>query len=103
MESSGLYKMRDKVQVHETRIMREIRIIAEVEKIWIQYDLDENGFLDFDELSEYLMIVAIPHLKLTSDQLKALFDKIDDNGDNCISKEEMGQFLHLLIHEQKDL
>ena len=34
----------------ESKIARDIRIIAEVEKIWIQYDLDNNGELDYTEI-----------------------------------------------------
>ena len=39
--------------------------MAEVEKIWIIYDLDKNGNLEFDELLLYLKDVAIPYLTLT--------------------------------------
>ena len=66
---------------HETKISREIKILAEVEKIWIQYDMDNNGELDFDEISEYLTNRACSHLKLSHIQLKAIFDLIDQNGD----------------------
>ena len=49
----------------ETKISREIRILAEVEKIWIQYDIDQNGELDFDEISEYLRNRSCSHCDLT--------------------------------------
>ena len=33
----------------ESKISQEIKIYAEVEKIWINYDDDGNGYLDFKE------------------------------------------------------
>ena len=33
---------------------QQIKILSEVEKIWILYDLDENGTLSFNELELYL-------------------------------------------------
>ena len=34
----------------ESKISLEIKIMAEVEKIWINYDEDGNGDLDFEEI-----------------------------------------------------
>ena len=31
----------------QTSFTRSVRILAEVEKIWILYDLDDNGSLDY--------------------------------------------------------
>ena len=33
---------------------KQIKILAEVEKIWILYDLDNNGTLSFNELKVYI-------------------------------------------------
>ena len=60
--------------------------MAEVEKIWIQHDIDENGFLDFDELSVYLKKTAYPFLNMSDIQLKSIFDHIDKNHDGAIDK-----------------
>ena len=38
--------------------------MAEVEKIWIWYDLDDNGDLDYEEILGYLKERAYPHLSL---------------------------------------
>ena len=38
----------------ETPLSREIRILSEVEKIWILYDIDGNGKIDLCEISDYL-------------------------------------------------
>ena len=40
--------------------------MSEVEKIWILYDLDENGTLDFEEIELYLKEMAYPNLDLSS-------------------------------------
>ena len=37
------------------------KIQAEVEKIWMNFDLDGNGYLDFDEVSKYLRS-RCPHM-----------------------------------------
>ena len=34
----------------ESNLSHEIKILAEVEKIWILYDLDQNESLDFEEV-----------------------------------------------------
>lgn len=49
------------------------------------------------------MKTAYPHLNLTKAQLKSIFDHIDLDNDGTISKTEMEKFLHVLIHEQKDI
>ena len=52
MESNTIYDLRKKHNsLPPSKIAREIRILAEVEKIWILFDLDENGVLDFGEIS----------------------------------------------------
>ena len=38
----------------ETSISRSIKVLAECEKIWILYDLDENGTLEYGEILLYL-------------------------------------------------
>jgi len=48
----------------ESKISKEIRILAEVEKIWIVYDMDANGELDFDEISSYLRNKSCAGLEL---------------------------------------
>ena len=45
-----------------TPISKDIKVACEVEKIWIMYDRDNNGTLDFDEIVDYLKERAYPHL-----------------------------------------
>mmetsp|Transcript_7860 Transcript_7860/g.12167 ORF Transcript_7860/g.12167 Transcript_7860/m.12167 type:complete len:87 (-) Transcript_7860:151-411(-) len=86
-----MYK--DAATVRESKVSRDIRILAEVEKIWIMYDLDYNGTLELDEIQKYLREMAFPHLTLTDDQVMKLFDSIDENGDREVTKEEMQLFV----------
>ena len=67
--------------------------MAEVEKIWILYDLDGNDTLEFEELKGYLEERAFPHLTLSRDQLVAIWNKIDIDGDGTVNKEEMAIFV----------
>ena len=68
-------------------------MLAEVEKIWILYDADNNGKLDFEEVESYLKEMAFPHLKLTDREVREIFDEIDDDGNGSIDKKEMFQFV----------
>ena len=72
----------------------DIRVAAEVEKIWITYDLDKNGVLDFDEVKVYLKKVC-PHMP--EDQLIHVYNKIDLNKNGTIDKEEMAVFVKALF------
>ena len=65
----------------ESRVSRDIRILAEVEKIWILYDMDDNGELDFDELSAYLRNRSCSDKELKHEELQKIFDEMDENGD----------------------
>ena len=96
-----MYK--DAGTVRESKVSRDIRILAEVEKIWIMYDLDYNGTLEFDEIQKYLREMAFPHLTLTDDQVQKLFDSIDENGDREVTKEEMQLFVQKLLEQQRNL
>ena len=44
----SIYELRHREnQFKQSSISQQIRLLAEVEKIWIQHDIDENGVLDF--------------------------------------------------------
>ena len=75
--------------------------MSEVEKIWILYDFDENGDLDFEEISEYFKTRS--NQVLSHAQLKSTFTEIDLNKDGVIQKSEMIQFLHKLARENKEI
>ena len=85
--------IKNKFRRLESKISRDIRIISEVEKIWIKYDLDDSRELDYTELSEYLRKTAYPHITLPDHKVRAIFDHIDVNGDENISKKEMYAFI----------
>ena len=79
---------------HLSAFSKEVKVLAEVEKIWILYDLDGNESLDFEEIQKYLEERAFPHLSLSEDDLKDIWNKIDIDGDGTINKEEMAIFVH---------
>ena len=55
------------LQLCQTNVSREIKILSEVEKIWIVYDADQNGFLEYGEVVSYLKEMAQPKLDLSDD------------------------------------
>ena len=71
--------------------------MAEVEKIWVIYDLDDNSLLGFEEAEKYLLERAFPHLQLSESDIVALWEKIDADGSGYVNKEEMNNFVHLLL------
>ena len=87
----------------ESQTSMEIKALSEVEKIWILYDLDYNGELDFTETKAYLKEMAYPYLSLSDDQLEEIFRSIDYDGSGTIDKMEMKLFVQKLMKEQKDL
>ena len=50
-----------------TKISKEIKILSEIEKIWIIYDQDNNGSLEKDEIINYLTERTTLDLNLTPD------------------------------------
>ena len=77
----------------------EIKAMSEVEKIWILYDLDCNGELDFLETKAYLKEMAYPYLSLSDTKLDEIFRGIDDDNSGTIDKMEMKYFVIKLMQE----
>ena len=76
----------------ETKISRSIKILSEIEKMWILYDVDESGTLEYGEVVMYIKEMA-PNLVLTDEKLEILFNQIDQNYNGVIDKKEMEVFL----------
>ena len=70
-------------------VSQDIKIAAEVEKIWILYDIDESSKLEYEEIKEYIQKMAYPKVELSDAQVKKTFRMIDTDGDGQIDKEEM--------------
>ena len=87
----------------ETEISREIRILAEVEKIWIIFDVDSSGHLDKVEIKDYIKYMAGPSLTLTDEQIDEVYALIDTDNDGSIDKQEMEIFLKAMMSLQDDL
>ena len=81
----------------------EIRILAEVEKIWIIFDLDCSGRLDRDEVKDYIKFMSEQVLDLDEKQIDELYSLIDTDNDGSIDKEEMMIFLRAIMFLQKGL
>eukprot|EP00355_Strombidium_rassoulzadegani_P002973 CAMPEP_0168612674 /NCGR_PEP_ID=MMETSP0449_2-20121227/3043_1 /TAXON_ID=1082188 /ORGANISM="Strombidium rassoulzadegani, Strain ras09" /LENGTH=72 /DNA_ID=CAMNT_0008653255 /DNA_START=14 /DNA_END=232 /DNA_ORIENTATION=- len=63
-------------QSEESDISIDIKVQSEVEKIWIMYDLDNNGVLDIEEVTRYLND-RCPHIP--KNMMQVTFDKMDLN------------------------
>ena len=71
-----------------------VKVLVEVEKIWMNYDLDQNGTLDLDEVSAYLKS-RCPHIPEPA--VIQTFKQIDTNNDGQIDKEEMFVYVKELM------
>ena len=72
-------------------------MLAEIEKIWIKHDINEDKLLNLIELSQYLDKTGFPERDLSDHQIKAVFSTMDNNGDKGITKEEMFLFFDEVI------
>ena len=50
----------------ESKISRSIKILSEIEKIWILYDINSDGTLEYGEIVMYIKEMS-PNLKLNDD------------------------------------
>ena len=87
--------------VDDTNVSKDIKILSEVEKVWIIYDRDENGSLDWYEVDEYLKKLAFPDLKMTSEEVRFVFNCLDGDESGTIDKNEMYNFLKILTKVQE--
>ena len=81
---------------NETDVSRDIKIQSEVEKIWINYDLDRNGTLELNEVKLYLN-ERCKHIP--ENAIEATFNGMDLNNDGHIDKEEMFVFVKNLMFQ----
>ena len=88
--------------VDDTNVSKDIKILSEVEKVWIIYDRDENGTLEWPEISLYLNELAFPDLQMEPEEVKLVFESLDTNGNGNIDKKEMYEFLKILARVQED-
>ena len=70
----------------ETDLSKEIRILSEVEKIWILFDIDQSSFIEKDECMLYLQQMTEPRLELSNDQVDEIFELIDFDNSGTIDK-----------------
>ena len=49
----------------ESKVSRDIKVLSEVEKIWILHDLKKDGRIKFQDTLEYLRLMTNPVLELT--------------------------------------
>ena len=90
-------------QNQESTTAMEIRLLSEVEKVWIIYDVDESGELEYDEIKSYLKEMAFPHLEIADSELRAVFDTIDVDNSGSIDKSELLDFIRKLVQKHQNL
>ena len=78
-------------------ISLDIKAAAEVEKIWILYNLNEDNALEFDEVRDYLMDCAQPAIRLSDRQIHDIYTSIDTDNSGTVSKKELEQFIRLMM------
>ena len=86
----------------ETSVATDIKVIAEVEKIWIMFDLDNNKTLDFKEIQTYVNLM-VPKVEISDEEVFDLFQAMDTDSNGKIVKNEMLQFLKKLRYSNEDI
>lgn len=74
----------------------EISLLCECERIWITYDENQDGELDFDEIYNYIS-TGIPYIGMTKDEIRDLFDEIDEDGNGILDRQELIVLVKRLI------
>lgn len=80
---------------------RSAHIEDDIKEIFHAWDLDENGFIDGNELAR-----CCSDLSLTSEQINTLFDELDVDGDKQISLQDFSkgfQRVYSLFQEENEL
>ena len=77
--------------------------MAEVEKIWIIFNLDNDNYLDIIEMSNYIQVVTRPYVKISEKEILDLIKIMDTNKDDKISKQELTDFMRLLYQKKVNL
>ena len=102
-QKDTISNLRIKVEECSSKISKEIKILAEVEKIWIKYDKHKDTGFNLEEMSNYLTSTAYPLHGLTEDEVQTLFNHIDLDSNGQISKDEMTEFLSFMLkHKQTE-
>ena len=74
----------------------EISLLCECERIWILFDENQDGELDFDEIYNYIS-TGIPYLGLNKEEIRDLFDEIDEDGNGILDRKELLVLVKRLI------
>ena len=43
---------------NKSRFSKDVQILALIEKIWVMYDMDANGDLEYEEIKPYLKAIS---------------------------------------------
>ena len=78
-EISSIYDVTN----HSSEWCNHVKIHTEVELVWLEYDVDDSGYLDFSEVSKYLKEKAYPLLISDKDK-RAIFNLIDKDGSGSV-------------------
>ena len=85
-----------------SKFSRDVKLLAQVERIWVMYDVNNDGDLQFDEIKEYLDLI-MRNTAHSEDDLRKIFDEIDEDGNGEVDKEEMFRFLSKVIKDPDEL
>ena len=78
-------------------VAQQIKAAAEVEKIWILYNLRQNETLGFLEVRDFLLDSLQPENAFTDKQIEAIYESIDVDRDGSITKQELEIFVKHLM------
>ena len=65
---------------YKSSFTRDVHLLAQVEKIWYQYDMDNNGSLEFVEILPFLEQVS-SNVRYSKDDQLEIFKEMDSDKD----------------------
>ena len=93
--SSTIYT--SQTNVLESTLSKTIRILAEVEKIWIKSQLHDHETLSYESFQYYALNNSISQVSLSNEDTELIISNIDKNRNMCIDKEEMVLFFEVML------
>ena len=85
----------------ESQLSKTIRILAEVEKIWIRNSLSKDDCLSLHQFQYYALNNQLVKISMTDAESHEIIQSLDQNQNLSIDKQEMITFFECMLNIKK--